>query len=207
MSLTAGTNQTKSNMTERRRLCRPQAPVNHWTDDDLMWAGAEDNGPRSKFSQSSTSDDLSNILNTMSIKEHDRSEFSDNSTASERQYYLKPRESISAEKKGLVKKTTVVSLDSDSEVETFLSSGRATLSPSVECTSADDGDVDSPIPIKMKSKMHEAGVTPLPKLSGPSGNLFSDEDEVDVFDLGIKRKPNGNLTELSSQCLVCSSSQ
>ncbi|KAG0612288.1 hypothetical protein M758_6G015500 [Ceratodon purpureus] len=139
------------------------------------------NGGVDNFYQESAVEDLSSVLDQISLKE--------------RQPELKPKESILNIRRRFVKKSTIVDLESDSESESFASAGHAAASsPSVEYTSADDGDVDSPVTSKVKSKIKQITVLPkpLPSLNTQSYRSSSADNE-DAFAPGIKSRAEENL--------------
>lgn len=134
--------------------------------------------------RSSTVEDLSSVLDQISLKD--------------KQPETKPKESILNIRKRFVKKSTVVDVESDSESESFASLGTPASSPSVDYTSAEDGDVDSPVISKVKSKIKVAVLPkPLSSLHSQTHQL-SEADDDQEFAAGTKSRARGNVTTSSS---------
>ncbi|XP_024394535.1 SNF2 domain-containing protein ENL1 isoform X1 [Physcomitrium patens] len=114
--------------------------------------------PKDK-SEGSSMDDLRTVLDQMSIKDKNGAQSSDRPGILEKQSERKPRDLILNIRKRLVKKSTIVDSDNESESESF-DGVDPVSSPSIDYNSADDGDVDSPVVSKVKSKIKPAGVAP-----------------------------------------------
>jgi hypothetical protein len=130
-------------------------------------------------------EDLSSVLEQISLKE--------------KQPERKTKESILNIRKRFVKKSTIVDLESDSESESIASQDPAASFPSVDYTSADDGDVDSPVISKVKSKTNQVTVQPKCLSSFNSQSYRSSEaDDEHAFASEIKSRAGGNtITSIS----------
>lgn len=137
------------------------------------------------FYQESTVEDLSSVLEQISLKE--------------KQPERKTKESILNIRKRFVKKSTIVDLESDSESESFASQDPAASFPSVDYTSADDGDVDSPVITKVKSKTNQVTVQPKCLSSFNSQSYRSSEaDDEHAFASEIKSRAGEILPAASA---------
>ena len=127
-------------------------------------------------------EDLSSVLDQISLKDKSGVCNGDGSSLLEKQTERKTKEPILNLRKRFVKKSTVVHLESDSESESFASLDPAASSPSVDYTSADDGDVDSPVISKVKSKIKQVTVLPKPhpSLNPQLYRLSKADDEHDI---------------------------
>ncbi|XP_024362916.1 SNF2 domain-containing protein ENL1 isoform X1 [Physcomitrium patens] len=103
-------------------------------------------------------EDLSSVLDQISLKDESGGHSVDRSRLVEKQFERKPKDLILNIRKQMASKSTIVDLETDSEDESFASLDPAASSPSVDYTSADDGDVDSPFVSKTKSKINQPGV-------------------------------------------------
>lgn len=111
---------------------------------------------------SSTVEDLSSVLDQISLKDKNGALSSDGSRLRENQFERNPKDLILNIRKRLVKKSTIVDVESDSESESFVSLDPTVPSSSADYSSADDGDVDSPIVPKVKSKTKQITALPMP---------------------------------------------
>lgn len=188
LELAVGSSQSRSRVEGRRKNGRLQSESTHLSDEE--WESLDD----SKSTKDTSADNLSNNLNNMSIKEKEKSGSGIHGTAriSEHQSSWRPMGSIIDMRRRLVKKAIPADSESDSEIDTFASPDAATDSPSVDYTSADDGDVDSPVSLKVKAKVKHAGLPPKPAssvLSSPSDSYAENEDSV--FDSRIESSARG----------------
>lgn len=159
MVLSAGSSQPKIRTNGRRRSsCRKSVPRQYGGGHDLHGESVVKNPSH----RSSTVEDLSSVLDHISLKDKNGALSSDGSRLRENQFERQPKDLILNIRKRLVKKSTIVDVESDSESESFASLDPAAHSPSVDYTSADDGDVDSPVISKVKSKTKQAAALPKP---------------------------------------------
>lgn len=186
LELAVDSSQSRSRVQGRRKIGRLQSESRHLSDEE--WESLDD----SKSTNDSSADNLSNVLNNMSIKENNGSGIHGKARISEDQSSWRPMGSIIDMRRRLVKKAIPADSESDSEIDTFASPDAAAASPSVDYTSADDGDVDSPVSLKVKAKVKQAGVLPKPAssvLSSPSDSYT--ENEEAVFDFRIESSARG----------------
>lgn len=186
LELAVDSSQSRSRVQGRRKIGRLQSESRHLSDEE--WESLDD----SKSTNDSSADNLSNVLNNMSIKENNGSGIHGKARISEDQSSWRPMGSIIDMRRRLVKKAIPADSESDSEIDTFASPDAAAASPSVDYTSADDGDVDSPVSLKVKAKVKQAGVLPKPAssvLSSPSDSYT--ENEAAVFDFRIESSARG----------------
>lgn len=186
LELAVDSSQSRSRVQGRRKIGRLQSESRHLSDEE--WESLDD----SKSTKDSSADNLSNVLNNMSIKENNGSGIHGKARISEDQSSWRPMGSIIDMRRRLVKKAIPADSESDSEIDTFASPDAAAASPSVDYTSADDGDVDSPVSLKVKAKVKQAGVLPKPAssvLSSPSDSYT--ENEEAVFDFRIESSARG----------------
>lgn len=127
-------------------------------------------------------EDLSSVLDQISLKDQNRALSNDGLKLRENQFERKPKDLILNIRKRLVKKSTIVDVESDSESESFASLDPAAASPSADYTSADDGDVDSPVISKVTSKTKQVLPLrkPFPSLT-PQLPRSSDDDDEPIF--------------------------
>lgn len=110
-----------------------------------------------------------------------------------------PKDLILNIRKRLVKKSTIVEVESDSEGESFVSLDPTVPSSSADYTSADDGDVDSPIVSKVKSKSKEVAAPPMPfPVSNTQIPRPSDADNEKAFAPETTSRARGIAISLSS---------
>jgi hypothetical protein len=186
LELAVDSSQSRSRVQGRRKIGRLQSESRHLSDEE--WESLDD----SKSTKDSSADNLSNVLNNMSIKEKNGSGIHGKARISEDQSSWRPMGSIIDMRRRLVKKAIPADSESDSELDTFASPDAAAASPSVDYTSADDGDVDSPVSLKVKAKVKQAGLPPKPAssvLSSPSDSYT--ENEEAVFDFRIESSARG----------------
>lgn len=186
LELAVDSSQSRSRVQGRRKIGRLQSESRHLSDEE--WESLDD----SKSTNDSSADNLSNVLNNMSIKEKNGSGIHGKARISEDQSSWRPMGSIIDMRRRLVKKAIPADSESDSEIDTFASPDAAAASPSVDYTSADDGDVDSPVSLKVKAKVKQAGVLPKSAssvLSSPSDSYT--ENEEAVFDFRIESSARG----------------
>lgn len=134
-------------------------------------------------------EDLSSVLDQISLKDKN----GDGSRLKGNQFERSPKDLILNIRKRLIKKSTIVDVESDSESESFASLDPVpAASPSADYTSADDGDVDSPVISKIKSKTKQAAVLPKPfVLATTKLHLSADDENENIFASETKIKEKG----------------
>lgn len=147
-------------------------------------------------------EDLSSVLDQISLKDESGGHSFDRSRLVEKQFERKPKDLILNIRKQMASKSTIVDLETDSEDESFASLDPAASSPSVDYTSADDGDVDSPFVSKTKSKINQPGVlsktfpswtTQFHRSSNYDDYHNDDDDAAFVSPPKIERRATGSV--------------
>lgn len=197
--LSSGSSQRRSQTSGRRKSSGRKSVPRQFQ----RFGGGEDiqgeSAAKNTSHRSSVVEDLSSVLDQISLKDKNGSLSRDGFSLQENQYERKPKDLILNIRKRLIKKSTIVDVESDSESESFASVEPAAASPSADYTSADDGDVDSPVISKVKSKTKQ--VAPLPK---PFPSLTSqlprssDAEDETTFAPEATNGPRGIASSLSS---------
>lgn len=143
-------------------------------------------------SRAAAVDDLSPVLDQISIKNKKVAESSVRPKMLEDEFERKPKDLILNVRKRLVKKSTMVDSESASERESAASLDPACPSPSVDYSSADDGDVDSPVSSKVKTKLMQASVSPKPFPSSTKLHRSSDAGDEHVYAPGFETRAKGS---------------
>ncbi|KAG0625186.1 hypothetical protein M758_2G034400 [Ceratodon purpureus] len=191
----SGLNHSKTRSNGRRRSAGRQFESNHLADEDDLWC---ESVVKNSSSVVTAADDLSPVIDQLSIRIKNDVESNLKPKMLEGEFERKPKDTILNLRRRLVKKSTIVDSESDSGSENVASLAPLSPSPSMDYNSADDGDVDSPVFSKAKSKTMQAVVSPKP-LSCSSTQLHrsSDADDEHAFAPGLE----SNIEERSSAAI------
>jgi hypothetical protein len=189
--LSAGSGHSKIRSNGGRRSSGRQFESMRFASRDYLCCGSV---VKKSSSRAAAVDDLSPVLDQISIKNKKGAESSVRPKMLEDEFERKPKDLILNVRKRLVKKSTIVDSESAASLDP------ACPSPSVDYSSADDGDVDSPVSSKVKTKLMQASVSPKPFPSSTKLHRSSDAGDEHVYAPGFETRAKGST--IKSSCAI-----